>query len=745
MADQCIVCLEPLDVEASALPTPLAPAEQQQQQQQQHPEHQQQQEQQPQQPPQSPTVKHEHLAIADAETLAGKQALGDANNGLVHGDNHEDVAKIDVCGHMLHDSCLREWTEKANSCPICRQAFHNVTVYDKIGGKTLSTRKVEDKRQAPVVPEYDPREWMEEFTEQADVPGRRCPVCNSSGDEETLLLCDGCDAAYHTYCVELDEVPRGPWFCMECEHALGPDIMQPVDNVPSRDGGFMSRGYYFPRTQASMRRARQRARSDEWQGAWGRITGRVWDALELDLDYQDEEDSAVFEGLQRSRQLRERERDEHQRWQQRLNIAARLGARDVFLNNIPRWVNQQQPQPNPPSREERLAWGALEKAREMESRKRKSRSATAEPSEEPHHEPERKLKRPRTRRLLPQNGESSSSAARDSALSSSTSTSRQQQQQPHPHHQQQQNQHQPQNGSSSRTAEAPPSFLSSLLKEVEMSTPSDEDSLVQMFGPIPGVNDAPSPAHSHGSTTPPPPNRATSPVMTLSSHIAPIYASPSYTPTRGLSLDTAEESRSSSPQRGRPRGPSRDTAQSSPDNSDSEHHHRGRRQRPQQQQRPRPSAASAAATAAINRHGPLEIRQPQPQRAPGGILSSSTSRSRSRPQSTSPTRNHANPNPNPNPHPHPHPHSHALPLEMKESISKIVRGALKPHWHSKQLTAEQYETINRDISRKIYEEVKAREPARNDAVGEAVDENVQKGWERLATREVARAVASLKA
>ncbi len=72
---------------------------------------------------------------------------------------------------------------------------------------------------------------------------------------------------------------------------------------------------------------------------------------------------------------------------------------------------------------------------------------------------------------------------------------------------------------------------------------------------------------------------------------------------------------------------------------------------------------------------------------------------------------------------------------MKENISRIVRGALKPHWHSKTLTAEQYETINRDISRKIYEEVKDPQ----------INEDVQQGWERLATQEVARAVASLKA
>ncbi|KAK4239628.1 hypothetical protein C8A03DRAFT_13991 [Achaetomium macrosporum] len=629
MADQCIVCLEPLDIGPGT--TPLAPAQQLKEQEQQ-------------------------LAIDGPGALSKTNEKAEPQHS-----NHDNVARIEVCGHMLHDTCLREWTEKANSCPICRQTFHVVNVYDRIGGKLLSTRRVEDKKQ---VPEFDPRAWADEAPEEPDLPSSRCPVCDSSGDEEVLLLCDGCDAAYHTHCIDLDGVPSGPWFCMECVDAFGPDIIEPVD-ITRREDGRLGPRYYFPRTQASMRRARQRARSDEWQGAWGRITGRIWDALELDLDYQDDEDSVVFEGLRRSQQLREQERREHERWQQRLNIASRLGAREVFANSMPQFVAR--PLPPQQSREERLAWGALEKAREMESRKRKSRSATAEPHEEAHHEPERKLKRPRTRRLLPQNGESSSSAARDAGPFT----------------------RQDQGTPSTTSTEAQPSFLASLLKEVEMSTPSDEETLRNIFGPIPSVNDAPSPArspsvHRQGSITPPP-QRASSPQMTLSSHIAPRYPPPNYSPTRGSSSNSVQHSRSSSPHRPAPR-----EGQSSAENSDSEH--RGRRQHQS------------------GHHGVLELRQPRPRRTQNDVVLP-------RSQNTSPARS-------------------PLPLEVKESISRIVRSALKPHWRSSKLTAEQYEAINREISRKIYEEVE--DPG-------AVSEELKQGWKRRVTQEVARAVASLKA
>lgn len=54
-------------------------------------------------------------------------------------DNDNSIAIIQVCGHILHDSCLKAWTVKANSCPICRQTFHSVQVYDQIGGESPCT------------------------------------------------------------------------------------------------------------------------------------------------------------------------------------------------------------------------------------------------------------------------------------------------------------------------------------------------------------------------------------------------------------------------------------------------------------------------------------------------------------------------------------------------------------------------------------------------------------------------------
>jgi len=446
------------------------------------------------------------------------------------------------------------------------------------------------------------------------------------------------------------------------------------------------RSDYLPRTQASMRRARQRARSDEWQGAWGQIAGRVFDALNIDLD--NHEDDEALQDYRRSQQRSERERREYQRWQQRLSIASRLGARDVFAENLPitlpqRIARHPAPQPTPVEEtpEERRAWGALEKAMESEApnqsgsshptsnhRKRKSRSITASPIEPPPP-PERKLKRPRTRRVPTQTEASSSSHT--PARTGQPARSRP-----------------PVNGQARSPAANPdePTFLSALLREVEMSPASDDENIRALFATAKPNTDPQSPATSPSpsaysspralSMTPPPRginDRPGSP-LSLSSRIEPIYPPANYAVVR----DNGEH-------------------------SDSETRSRQQQQQPHHQRHNAQGDSSSMAP---------EIRQPRPRRqGPVGInnnLVHSVDASSSRIN---------------------------LPFEIKESISGIVKDALKPHWKSGQITADQYANINRDLSHRLYREVS--EPD--------LDERARSRFEQIATKEVARAVSELKA
>lgn len=562
-------------------------------------------------------------------------------------------------------------------------------------GTAISTYTVEDKKQ---VAEFDVQQWLGENPEEEEEETNPCPICNSAEREDILLLCDSCDAAYHTHCIGLDYIPDGDWYCMECAHLF--DLTEESQNAQAEPGTERSRQVRRPvhrgsraRTRARLRRARRQARNVEWQGAWGQFSGRFYEMSDLDLDNHDEED----EDLEHFRRFQLLDFRELQRWQQRMNIANRLGARDAFAHNIPPQISEQlqpvatpTPPPPPPvqeTRDERRAWGALEVARAANEgpngtvRKRKTRSATASPAE-PVVEPERKLKRPRTRRL-PIQGETSTSASSPAAgpssaprgLNGSSSTAPANRGSPSNAAADQG----PVNGSpAAAVQDGPqtqgprgpnePALVSALLKELEPSAQS-EDEISAITLPWRNATDASSPAISPSpsnhsspralSLTPPPlprrNGRPTSPTLSLSTHIEPVFAPANYSPNRYSS-----------------------------DHSDSE---------------------SRVARPDIRT---VEIRQPRPRRP---------HRPHARTADSSPTRM-------------------TMTQEDKKNINDIVKMALRPHWRAQKLTTEQYASINRDISRKLYEEVK-------DA--SLLDEDARRQWEKRASQAVAQAVSELQA
>lgn len=113
----------------------------------------------------------------------------------------------------------------ANQTPASEEYGEmNLSKDKSVGGEMLR------RRNCQFIPKKENGGTMRRFhlLEHDPLAKYVCNVCSRGDYEETMLLCDGCDDSYHTFCLmpPLTDIPKGDWRCPKC---VVEEVKKPIE------------------------------------------------------------------------------------------------------------------------------------------------------------------------------------------------------------------------------------------------------------------------------------------------------------------------------------------------------------------------------------------------------------------------------------------------------------------------------------------------------------------------------------
>lgn len=115
----------------------------------------------------------------------------------------KELANPDGCDHNFCKTCLIEWSQISGKCPMCKNEYNNIFIYDDGVKKQISVNEIRKK--------FKKEKNDENENENIE---KVCYLCRKNEDEINLVLCDRCKETFcHYYCCNLKKMPVGKWFC----------------------------------------------------------------------------------------------------------------------------------------------------------------------------------------------------------------------------------------------------------------------------------------------------------------------------------------------------------------------------------------------------------------------------------------------------------------------------------------------------------------------------------------------------
>ena len=128
----------------------------------------------------------------------------------------KELANPDGCNHDFCKSCLIEWSQRSSKCPMCKTLYNNIFYYDNGIKKQISVTEIKNKYRKHL----NGSENNEESDDEINID-EGCYICNKNTDPSKLLVCDRCkEKCCHYYCINLNKIPEGKWYCSYCTEEI---------------------------------------------------------------------------------------------------------------------------------------------------------------------------------------------------------------------------------------------------------------------------------------------------------------------------------------------------------------------------------------------------------------------------------------------------------------------------------------------------------------------------------------------